>query len=92
MLEIATTTTPWTANNVKDGKPEVLPTQTTTVIFNNDLTDENWLSDTAYARNIFTGASGSTGSALPAPEEPKIVAMVLPAPEVEDDKKKREEA
>ena len=88
----ANATTPLTANNVKDGKPEVLPTQTTTVIFNNDLTDENWLSDTAYARNIFTGASGSTGSALPAPEEPKSVAMVLPATEVEDDKKKREEA
>ena len=77
------------ADNEKDGLPLVKPSETTTVTFTNVLENENWLSGTAYERNVFNKLSSRSASYLPV--EPASVAY-LPTGSEEDDKKKREEA
>ena len=67
---------------------EVLPSTVTTVTFSNTLTDENWLSGTAYAKNVFE-AHDEKSAYLPVSP---ATAAILPSESEEDDKKKRGEA
>lgn len=78
----------WTADHTNaQGAVEVLASTKTVVNYNNTLNSDKWLSGTGYAKNTFGRPNGT--AALPVDPVP---AALFPAPEEEDDRKKRGKA